>query len=141
MAEAKEVIGDDSINETTEKLSSAFLKEYVTPFSNAELTLTNLLRSQRIIIESVEQERSKLDESKASLRVQALANKVEFYQKKLSRLKMDMRNLQQKSANLKKRSRKLQNLKEQEALEKEEERLKEELLEKELIAKPLPTSK
>lgn len=43
MAESKEFASKVYGNETSEQLSNAFLKEFVTPFSNAEQTLTSLL--------------------------------------------------------------------------------------------------
>lgn len=82
--------------------------------------ITNLLKYQESVIESLEQENSKWDEGTASIEMQRHVDEAKHYYQKLIKMQQDVSLIQEKTNHLKSRSQKLQKEKERQAMEMEQ---------------------
>ncbi|XP_022084624.1 biogenesis of lysosome-related organelles complex 1 subunit 6-like isoform X2 [Acanthaster planci] len=124
---------DDSI---IEKLTMGFLQTFLPQAEYSNAVLDELMRNQRVLIETLEQENAKFKENKMMSELSELMTEAKKYHSKLVHLRKEMMSLHDKSTKLKKRAVKLQHHKMKLNLQKEQQREREMEQEKHLIAKP-----
>ncbi|XP_038058387.1 biogenesis of lysosome-related organelles complex 1 subunit 6-like [Patiria miniata] len=119
-----------------EKLTVGFLQTFLPQAECSNAVLDELMRNQRVLIETLEQENAKFKENKMMSDLSELMTEAKKYHSKLVHLRKEMMSLHEKSTKLKKRALKLQHHKMKQNLQKEQQREREMEQEKHLIAKP-----
>ncbi|CAG0883114.1 unnamed protein product [Darwinula stevensoni] len=112
-----------------EDLTNGICAEYEPTVIRLEATLTELLKNQEVVIDSLEEENRRFTEVELeSQQLEAMVEKTKFYIAKLSTIKKDMVSLQDRASRLRKRAVKLQGAKQKEAQQKEKEAERERML-------------
>ncbi|XP_071789063.1 biogenesis of lysosome-related organelles complex 1 subunit 6-like [Asterias amurensis] len=129
------------VNESViEKLTVAFLQTFLPQAEHSNAELDELMRNQRVLIETLQQENSKFQENDMMSELSELMVEAKKYYIKLVHLRKEMISLHEKSTKLKKRAIKLQHHKMKQNLQREQQRERELEQEKHLIAKPAKKS-
>ncbi|XP_064645485.1 biogenesis of lysosome-related organelles complex 1 subunit 6-like [Lineus longissimus] len=126
--------------EVVKKLTKGFLNAFLPEGEKAKVTLDELLQNQKVLIETVQHERSKFTECTAFTDLTEMMNQARQYYNKLVTVKKDMAALHEKSVKLKKRALRLQQGKQKEMLQREQKHEKELEKERALMARPIKRS-
>ncbi|XP_072034189.1 uncharacterized protein [Amphiura filiformis] len=124
-------------DETLEHLTEGFLQAFVPHIETSYESLDELMRNQRVLIETVQQENVKCNENDLVTELAEVMTEARIYHSKLVNVKKEMTSLHERTTKLKKRALKLQQQKMKENLAKEQQREKEMEQERHLIAKPI----
>ncbi|XP_052265646.1 biogenesis of lysosome-related organelles complex 1 subunit 6-like isoform X2 [Dreissena polymorpha] len=117
-----------------ERMSTATLGLVLPTLQKAKGTLNELLTNQEVLIETVQQENTKFQDTEALLRLKETMQQARVYHNKLISLKKEMTFLLDKSTKLKSRAVRLQQQRQREDLARAAQREKE--LEREQMLKP-----
>lgn len=123
-------------DETIDQLSRGFLQSFVPHIETSYNSLDELMRNQRVLIETVQQENVKCNENHIVTELAELMTEARIYHSKLVNVKKEMTTLHERTTKLKKRALKLQQQKMKDNLAKEQQREKELEQERHLIARP-----
>lgn len=118
-----------------DKLTLGFLMNLLPEQESTKKQLNDIIQSQNVLIETVQQENTTFRDCHTIKEVAAIMDKAKIYQSKLINIKKEMMSLHEKTSHLKKRSLKLQQQKQKEALHREHARDEELEKEKKLTAK------
>jgi len=118
-----------------EKLSNGLLKNCLNDQRMVKKLLHDVTESQRVILETLQQENAKFTECQILQEVSDVMEKAKQYHTKLLNIKKEMLALHEKSAILKRRAVKIQQEKQQEAFVREQQRERELEKKKKLTAK------
>jgi hypothetical protein len=122
-------------NESFEKLSSGVLKNSLNQQQKTKKLLNDVTESQRVILETLQQENAKFNECQIFHEVNDVMDKAKVYHTKLLNIKKEMLSLHEKSAELKRRAVRIQQEKQKEALHREHRREQELEKERKLTAR------
>jgi 3-methyladenine DNA glycosylase AlkC len=122
-------------NESIEKLSSGVLKNSLNQQQKMKKLLNDVTESQRVILETLQQENAKFSECQILHEVNDVMDKAKVYHTKLLNIKKEMLSLHEKSAELKRRAVRIQQEKQKEALHREHKREQELEKERKLTAR------
>ncbi|GIY35137.1 uncharacterized protein CDAR_206911 [Caerostris darwini] len=118
-----------------QKLSTGVLSLYIDDMKKSSSSLTELIRNQNIVIETLEQENTRVFEALKTYPLDEMYTKIKLYHQKVLLLKKDMLAIHERTSKLKKRAMKLQQQKQKEALQKELQRDREIERDKQLAPK------
>ncbi|XP_068427103.1 biogenesis of lysosome-related organelles complex 1 subunit 6 [Clinocottus analis] len=119
-----------------DKLTEGLLSHYLPDLQNSKRALQELTQNQLILLDTLDQEVTKVRDCNALLDLNSLFTEAKVYHNKLVNIRKEMIMLHEKTTKLKKRALKLQQQKQKQALEKEQQRDKELERERQLVAKP-----
>ncbi|KAG7482364.1 hypothetical protein JOB18_019541 [Solea senegalensis] len=122
--------------EAVDKLTEGLLSHYLPDLQNSKGVLQELTQNQLILLDTLDQEVTKISDCNALLDLNSLFTEAKVYHNKLVSIRKEMIMIHEKTTKLKKKALKLQQQKQKEALEKEQQREKELERERQLIAKP-----
>ena len=122
--------------ESLSKLKDGILSITIPETEKAEAKVKEVIRSQDVVRESIQQELVQLEEYKLTDDIGKIFVDVKRYHAKLTNIKKDMHTLQDKSAKLKRKAQRLQIQKQKEELHKAHQKEKQLELEREITAKP-----
>ncbi|OWF37902.1 biogenesis of lysosome-related organelles complex 1 subunit 6-like [Mizuhopecten yessoensis] len=118
-----------------EKLSIGTLGHYLPNLQKSKSSLNEILQNQGILIETIQQEKTKFEECKAMEDLIETMAQAKKYYAKLTNIRKDMQSLSERSFKLKKRALKLQQQKAKEEMQREQQREREQDRERMLTAK------
>ncbi|XP_064596256.1 biogenesis of lysosome-related organelles complex 1 subunit 6-like [Liolophura sinensis] len=121
-----------------ESMTQGFLAKFMPDLQDSKAMLDELMRNQRVLLDTVQQENSKFDECQSFRDLEETMKQARLYHGKLLSIKKEMNSLHEKSARLKKRSVKLQQQKQKMELQRAHQRDKLAERERMLVAKPAP---
>ncbi|KFM60540.1 Pallidin, partial [Stegodyphus mimosarum] len=121
--------------EILQKLAYGTLSLYLDDTKKISSSLNELTRNQNIVIETLEQENSKLSDAMKMYNLDEMFSKIKQYNVKVQLLKKEMLTIHDRSVKLKKRAMRLQQQKQKEALQKELQRDRELERDKQLAPK------
>ncbi|KAK7095620.1 biogenesis of lysosome-related organelles complex 1 subunit 6-like isoform X2 [Littorina saxatilis] len=101
-----------------QKLSNGFMENFMPSLEKSKSSITEILSSQTVLIDTLEQENAKFSECTAHAQLSDMMMKAKNYHNKLLSVKRDMTNLHDKAAKLKRRALKLQQQKQKEELQR-----------------------
>ncbi|CAK8696077.1 unnamed protein product [Clavelina lepadiformis] len=125
------------ISVTTQTLASLFVSQFATSLNDTESKLNDIQQNQNVLIESLHQERQRLNDHNAVGEVESAMTHIHHYQMKLAKIKKDMSTLKEISQRLRKKAVHLKQQKENEELKKREDRERCMEEDRKLIAKPV----
>jgi signal transduction histidine kinase len=125
----------DLSNDTINKLAYGVVNSLLPDLSRSKKLLSDVTESQRVLIETLQQENAKFAECQVLQEVMETMNRAKLYHGKLVNIKKEMLLLHEKTAQLKRRALRLQQQKQMEALDAEQRRERELEKERALMAR------
>nr|XP_032832934.1 biogenesis of lysosome-related organelles complex 1 subunit 6 [Petromyzon marinus]XP_032832935.1 biogenesis of lysosome-related organelles complex 1 subunit 6 [Petromyzon marinus] len=130
----------DAASRAVELLTQGLVSHYLPDLQRAGRSLSELTKTQMVVMDTLDQENGKLRECQAATAFSTLFTEARMYQQKLVAVRRDMLALHEKTTKLKKRALQLQQQKQKEALEREQQKEREMERERHLLARPAKRS-